>query len=62
LQAGHWFLKAANLGMLLWQVSLTCLGFAPAQFNLAVCYMNGEGVLRDYQQGVLWYTKAAEQG
>jgi len=37
-------------------------GDPDAQFNLAWCYYNGEGVDKDLKQAVLWYTKAAEQG
>ena len=37
-------------------------GDAKAQYNLGVCYKNGEGVAQDYKKAVYWYTKAAEQG
>ena len=37
-------------------------GDANAQFNLAIMYTNGEGVLQDYKQAFKWFTKAAEQG
>ena len=37
-------------------------GHASAQYNLALKYDNGEGVLQDYKEAVKWYTKAAEQG
>jgi TPR repeat protein len=33
-----------------------------AQYNLALIYHHGEGVLQDYKQAIYWYTKAAEQG
>lgn len=33
-----------------------------AQYNLGMCYLNGEGVTKDKEQAVYWYTKAAEQG
>ena len=33
-----------------------------AQFNLGVCYADGEGVAKDQVQAVSWYRKAAEQG
>ncbi len=32
------------------------------QFNLALRYHNGQGVKQDYQQAVIWFRKAAEQG
>ena len=37
-------------------------GEAAAQFNLALMYANGRGVLQDDKEAVKWYTKAAEQG
>ena len=37
-------------------------GHADAQYNLAVCYYNGTGVVQDYYAAVSWYRKAAEQG
>ena len=49
-KAVQWFTKAAKQGS------------SGAQFNLAHCYYNGEGVAKDYQKAVQWYTKAAEQG
>ena len=33
-----------------------------AQYNLALMYKNGEGVLQDYKEAVKWYRLAAEQG
>ena len=35
---------------------------ASAQYNLGVCYYNGQGVTQDYVEAVAWYRKAAEQG
>jgi len=37
-------------------------GHAAAQFNLGVCYANGDGVAKDAEQAVLWYRRAAEAG
>ena len=37
-------------------------GFASAQTNLGVMYLNGQGVLQDYAKAVKWYRLAAEQG
>lgn len=37
-------------------------GEAWAQFNLGVCYDNGDGVEKDLREAVRWYRKAAEQG
>ena len=37
-------------------------GNAKAQFQLAICYIKGMGVPRDFAQGVVWLQKAAEGG
>jgi len=37
-------------------------GDGKAQFDLGVCYFEGEGVVKDEQEAVKWYKKAAEQG
>lgn len=37
-------------------------GHVKAQYNLGVCYENGEGVTRNREEAVKWYIKAAEQG
>lgn len=37
-------------------------GDANAQYSLAACYYNGEGVPQDYTEAVKWYRKAAKQG
>jgi TPR repeat protein len=36
-------------------------GDAEAQYNLGVCYANGQGVAKDEAEAVKWYRKAAEQ-
>ena len=36
-------------------------GDAAAQFNLGVCYFDGEGVAKDAAEAVKWYRKAADQ-
>ncbi len=36
-------------------------GDAFAQYNLGICYANGEGVPKDVVEAVKWYRKAAEQ-
>ena len=33
-----------------------------AQYNLGLCYHNGDGVAKDLVQAVSWWRKAAEQG
>ncbi|MDR1485938.1 MAG: hypothetical protein LBT09_14095 [Planctomycetaceae bacterium] len=37
-------------------------GNAEAQFKLGVCYLDGEGVKKDYAEAVKWLRKVAEQG
>ena len=45
-----------------WYWKAAAQGFAAAQFNLGVCYENGQGVEADVNEAVKWYRKAAEQG
>ncbi|KAG9287030.1 hypothetical protein G9A89_022994 [Geosiphon pyriformis] len=33
-----------------------------AEFNLRVCYINGEGATKNLEKAVEWYTKAVEKG
>ena len=33
-----------------------------AQYNLGICYENGDGVSQSYSEAAKWYQKAAEQG
>ena len=49
-EAVKWFRKAAEQG------------HAKAQFNLGLCYDEGNGVTKDPVEAVKWYRKAAEQG
>jgi TPR repeat protein len=37
-------------------------GNADAQFNMALMYERGIGVIKDEQESVVWYRKSAEQG
>ena len=37
-------------------------GIVEAQYNLGVCYSNGEGVREDADAAVHWYRQAADQG
>ncbi|MCQ2326421.1 MAG: SEL1-like repeat protein, partial [Bacteroidales bacterium] len=37
-------------------------GYAKAQYNLALCYVYGNGVIQDYKKAKYWWEKAAEQG
>ena len=36
-------------------------GDALAQYNVGICYANGQGVAKDYLEAVKWLRKAAEQ-
>ena len=49
VEAVKWYRKAAEQN------------YAPAQYNLGVCYANGQGVAKDEVEAVKWYRKAAEQ-
>ena len=49
-KAFYWIKKAAEQGDV------------QAQFNLAICYYNGQGVSKDLKQAIYWYQKAAGQG
>ena len=37
-------------------------GHAEAQFNLGICYEDGDGVEWNYDEAIKWYSKAADQG
>jgi len=37
-------------------------GHASAQFNLALCYVDGTGVVKDLAKAVKYYQMSAEQG
>ena len=50
VKAVEWFRKAAEQGN------------DVAQYNLAMCYERGEGVVKDLAEAVKWFRKAAEQG
>ena len=50
LAALEWYRKAAEQG------------YADAQNNLGLMYVNGYGMERNYRQAVEWFRKAAEQG
>ena len=49
-KAAEWWTKAAEQGDVY------------SQFELGLCYLNGQGVPRDYRRAAEWWTKAAEQG
>jgi TPR repeat protein len=38
------------------------MGIAESQYNLAVCYANGEGVKQDVEEARKWFEMAAAQG
>ena len=37
-------------------------GHAEAQYNLGICYEDGDGVEWSYDEAMKWYSKAASQG
>ena len=37
-------------------------GYAPAQYQLALCFINGTGTTQDYEKAAYWNEKAAKQG
>jgi len=37
-------------------------GNADAQYQLGLCYFNGNGVRRNYTKAAVWFRMAAEQG
>ena len=49
-EAVKWFRKAADMGE------------PNAQYNLGICYYNGQGVKQNFEEAVKWLKKAAEQG
>ena len=49
-QAFAWFLKSAQQE------------YAPAQYNVGMCYKNGEGVEKNLSEAIKWFKKASEQG
>ena len=49
-EAVKWLRKAADLGE------------PNAQYNLGICYYNGQGVKQDFEEAVKWLKKAAGQG
>jgi TPR repeat protein len=71
---GWWWTPAIEIAGLiigagLWKVGTNSSGSeegkildASAQYNLGVCYYNGEGVEKDYAEAVKWFRKSAEQG
>jgi TPR repeat protein len=49
-QAAAWYRRAADKG------------HAGAQLNLAMMYLEGQGVPRDVRQAIAWYERAADRG
>ncbi len=45
-----------------WWTKAALLGYAEAQYNLGLCYGNGDGVEKSYEEAVKWLRKAATQG
>lgn len=38
------------------------IGYAPAYYNVAKAYLNGDGVKRDFEKAFEWFLKAADSG
>lgn len=45
-----------------WHQEVASKGWAPAQYNLACCYANGNGIQRDMSEAAKWFGEAAKQG
>jgi TPR repeat protein len=45
-----------------WYTRAAESGYDLAQYNLALCYLDGTGVTRDQRKAFAWFIKAAEQG
>jgi hypothetical protein len=45
-----------------WYARAAESGYDPAQYNLALCYLDGTGVARDQRKAFEWFQKAAELG
>jgi len=50
-----------NTAFIWWRMAAN-LGLARGQFNLGLCYYNGDGVQKDFSQAVFFYERAAAQG
>jgi TPR repeat protein len=48
--ASEWYRKAASQG------------HAAAQYNLALMYFSGQGMVQDFSEAAKWYCKAADHG
>ena len=65
VKAMLWYCKVAKQGnpeAAKWFRDLAEMGSAQAQYNLGVCYENGEGVEKDSAEAMKWYRIASEQG
>ena len=63
LKKGNEFFNQENYAEAVkWYRKVAEQGVAAAQYNLGVCYDNGQGVPQDYAEAVKWFRKAAEQG
>lgn len=65
VEAMMWYGKVAKQGnpeAANWFRDLAEKGSAQAQYNLGVCYENGDGVEKDASEAMKWYRIASEQG
>lgn len=58
---GYYNKKSYNQAFKLFEKAAD-MGYAEAQYRLALCYSNGNGVTKDEYAATRWYAKAAEQG
>ncbi len=54
---GHDYVTAAKE----WR-TLAEAGDAPSQFNLGLLYLDGAGVVQNYEQAIVWFRRSADQG
>lgn len=48
--------------ILMWYTKSAEQGRMATQYNLRLCYEEGEGVDKDLNKAIMWYSKAAQQG
>lgn len=55
-------LAPGSMAALIWYRRAARDGHSDAQHNLALAYLQGEGVPRDLSEAIYWWTRAARQG
>lgn len=59
---GYGGLKVDKVQATKWYTQAAEQGYLDAQFNLALLYYRGDGVLQDYRAAHAWFIQAANQG